>query len=439
MKPARAPDAAGGPEPAPWSLRPPRVGPRALLAVGAGSLIASFYIGTGDIAVATWMGARFGLSLWWTYFVLGLAAWALIDMTARYYLRFGRTPMSIFKETHPAVTAYMVAAVIVCAILGSYSQWNACAMVITGFLPGLPVEASGAIAAGLALLLLGLGAYARIERIFIAGIAVLIAVFFLSALSVGIDARAALGGLVPNAPGPGWQDLFRSNAGSIINAWLILIYPYTMIERGWYARRLEGKLSILKRARFDYGWGILAAGVVALPIMASAAAVARPFGIQPRSYMDFAVLLEPFAGPWATHLFLSGLFLAAWTAGVGWWLAGAYALLDLFGLPIRAGSRGAKGIVLAFAIPSVLLLFLRIDPAAQIIIFAAFLAVVFPVVGIALVARIARRDMGYFRWTLRNPRGIIVVVLDLFALALSLYVGWFEVPSRIGRLLGAGP
>jgi len=425
-------------EPAPWSLRPPRIGLRAILSIGAGSLIASFYIGTGDITVATRMGARFGFSLWWTYLVLGFAAWALIDMTVRYYLRFGATPMSIFKEVHPAASAYMIVTIVVCAILGSYSQWNACAMVVTGFVPALPVEAGGAIAAALALVLVAFGAYARIERLFVAGLIALIGVFFLSAATIGIDPRAAARGLIPSAPGPGWLDLFRSNAGSMINAWLILIYPYTMIEKGWRADSLDGKLGILRRARFDYGWGILAAGIVALPIMASATAIARPFGIRPTSYMDFAVLLEPFAGPWSTHLFLSGLFLAAWTSGVGWWLAGAYALLDVYGLPIRAGSPKAKMIVAAFAVPSVLLIALRIDPATQILLFTAFLAIVFPVAACALVGRIARRDMGYFRWTLRTPRGIAVVVLDLFALALSLYVGWHEIASWIGNLFGKG-
>jgi len=87
--------------PRPWSLKPARLGPRVLLALGAGSLVASFYIGTGDITVGTNMGAKFGFGLWWSYFVLGIAGWALIDMSVRYFLRFGKTPMSIFKDVHP--------------------------------------------------------------------------------------------------------------------------------------------------------------------------------------------------------------------------------------------------------------------------------------------------------------------------------------------------
>ncbi|HEO71745.1 MAG TPA: hypothetical protein ENN80_10830 [Candidatus Hydrogenedentes bacterium] len=424
-------------QPPPWSLRPKRLGLRAVLMLGTGSLIASFYIGTGDISIGTNMGARFGYRLWWTYFVLGIAGWALIDMSVRYFLRFGKTPMSIFKDVHPVFTIYMFLAVVVCSTFGSYNQWAACAMVVTGFFPSVPIELGGVLAALCGLLFLLAGAYKRLERVFVVGLIALIACFFGSALTAGIDWGEAARGLVPNSPGPGWHGLFMSNAGSMINAWLILIYPYTMIERRWFSERIEGKVNILHRARIDYAWGILAAGIVALPVMGAAAAVAKPFGIEPRSYMDLSILLEPLAGAWSTKLFLTGLFLAAWTAGVGWWLCGCYALLDIFNLDIKLDSKPMRVCLVLFFIPSTLLLLLRINPVYQMLLFAAFLAVVFPVIGLVMLWRITRRDMGYFRWSATSPHGLAVIAADLFAVGLSAYIGWV----RIGALfadLGKG-
>jgi Mn2+/Fe2+ NRAMP family transporter len=209
----------------------------------------------------------------------------------------------------------------------------------------------------------------------------------------------------------------------MINAWLILLYPYTMMEKRLYSRSLSGKVDLLHRARWDFGVGVFAAGVVALPLMACAASLARPFGIVPRSYMDLSVLLEPVAGRSSTVLFLGGLFLAAWTSGVGWWVCGAYALCDLMREPIRLNSRPMRTVLILFFIPSVALLLLHIDPVYQIIIFAAFLTLVFPVVGLALLWRITRPDMGYFRWSTKTRRGKIVIALDIFAIAISLYVG----------------
>lgn len=415
----------------PWSLKPAKLGIRAVMAFGAGSVIASFYIGTGDVSVATSMGAEFGFSLWWTYFVLGVAGWALIDMSVRYFLRFGKTPMSIFKDVHPFFAAYLFVTVVVCALFGSYSQWNACAMVISGFRPNLSIEIGGTAAAFTGLLFLLTGAYKRLERVFVFGLVALLICFLGSALMAGIDWSEAFRGLIPNAPGPGWKPLFMSNAGSMINAWLILIYPYTMIERKWFSSRIQAKVNILHRARIDYGWGILAAGIVALPLMAAAASVARPFGIVPRSYMDLSILLEPLAGTVSTYLFLAGLFLAAWTAGVGWWLCGCYALLDLFNLPIKMDSKPMRVCLCLFFVPSSMLLLLHINPVYQILIFAAFLAIVFPVIGLVMLWRVTRPDMGYFRWSTKTPQGIALIAVDIFAVALSLYIGWI----RIGNLL----
>jgi len=440
---AMAPSRQDSQEIARWSLRAKPLGPRGLVSVGAGALIASFYIGTGDISVASNMGAWFGYSMWWTYFVLGVAGFAMIDMSVRYFLATGRTPMSIFKEIHPLLSVFMILAVVECAIYGSYGQWNACAMVISGLWPRIPLEAAGAIAAVGALAFLTVGIYARVEKAAAAGLFILIGAFFAAAILLHPDWGEALRGLIPTGPHPRdpvhtrrWQQLFSANAGSIINAWLILIYPYTMIEKRLFSRTVRGKVDLLHRSRWDFGFGILAAGIVALPIMACAASIARPFGITPRSHMDLSVLLEPVAGTASTTLFLAGLFLAAWTSGVGWWIAGAYALLDIFRLPIRLDSRPMRTVLVLFFIPSVALLFLRINPVYQIIVFAGFLALIFPAMALAVLWRVTRPDMGYFAWTLRNWRGRAVAAVDLFAISVSLYVGIVKAIGIVRQLWG---
>jgi Mn2+/Fe2+ NRAMP family transporter len=168
--------------------------------------------------------------------------------------------------------------------------------------------------------------------------------------------------------------------------------------------------------------------------MATATAVAKPFGMVPGSYMDLAVLLEPFAGPLCMQLFLAGLFAAAWTSGLAWWLCGAYALLDLFNLPVDFRSRPMRICIALFFIPSTGMLFLHINPVLQIILFAGLLSVVFPVIGLALVWRISQPDMGYFRWSVRSWRGIRIIVLDVYAVALSLVIGWVSLPEALNQL-----
>jgi len=61
------------------------------------------------------------------------------------------------------------------------------------------------------------------------------------------------------------------------------------------------------------------------------------------------------------------------------------------------------------------------------LIFSAFLAVVFPVIGLVMLWRITRPDMGYFRWSVRSPKGIAIIFADVFAVGLSIYIGWRDI------------
>ena len=411
----------------PWSAKLPPLSGRALTGIGAGALVGSFYIGTGDIAIATKMGALFGMDMWWTFFVLGLAGWTLMDMSTRYYLRFGRTPLSIFKEVHPVFSIYLFITVVVTTIIGAYSQWNTCAHVLGTLNPGIATEVGGTLAALTATALLVLGVYRKVELFFVAALILLIGLFAAAAAAADAPWAEAPAGLLPGIPESGrqeWLGLIQQNAGSLINAWLILIYPYTMIEKGWRSTEPLGQALILQRSRWDYGVGIAAAGIVALPVMAAAAAVARPFGIVPENATELAALLEPLAGGSARLLFLAGFFVAAWTAGIGWMVCGAYAMLDLGNIKVRMESRSFRQAILVFVVASASLLFLRINPVYGIRIFTVLLAVVFPVVALVMVWRISRPDMGYFRWSLGSVRGAVVVGLDIFALLVSLFVGW---------------
>jgi Mn2+/Fe2+ NRAMP family transporter len=367
------------------------------------------------------------MDMWWTFFVLGLAGWTLMDMSTRYYLRFGRTPLSIFKEVHPAFSIYLFITVVVTTIIGAYSQWNTCAHVLGTLNPGIATEVGGTLAALTATALLVLGVYRKVELFFVVALILLIGLFAAAAAAADAPWAEAPAGLLPGIPESGrqeWLGLIQQNAGSLINAWLILIYPYTMIEKGWRSTEPLGQALILQRSRWDYGVGIAAAGIVALPVMAAAAAVARPFGIVPENATELAALLEPLAGGSARLLFLAGFFVAAWTAGIGWMVCGAYAMLDLGNIRVRMESRSFRQAILVFVVASASLLFLRINPVYGIRIFTVLLAVVFPVVALVMVWRISRPDMGYFRWSLGSVRGAVVVGLDIFALAVSLFVGW---------------
>jgi Mn2+/Fe2+ NRAMP family transporter len=416
----------------PWSIRAPSLTLKQKFAVGAGSLVAALYIGTGDVNLGVTFGADYGFRMLWSYWVLAIVAWAMIDMTVRYFLATGKTPMSVFKDLHWSLVIYMFLAVMMMSVMGPWSQWGTISLVVTGVFPFLPYELAGGLVALLALVVVWVGVYDKIEKFFLIALAALIFGFFASAILAGIDWGQVAFGVIPQAPGPRWIPYFQANSGSIINSWMIIVFPYTMMEKGLWSDRLERKVSILAQSRWDYGWGAIAAGVVAIPILAASAAVAKPFGVMPRSYMDLAVLLEPIAGTASTWWFLFGLFAACFTTGVGQLLITGWAFSDFFNLPKRMGERSNKIVITLILIPGVLLLFLRINPVYVSLVFSSVIAVSFPVLGIALVYRISRADMGYFRWYPKSVRGFLLILVDLFALAITVWLGWVKVGAWLG-------
>ena len=126
--------------------------------------------------------------------------------------------MTIFKDIHPALSLYMFVAIIVCATFGAYNQWAACAMVVSGFFPSVPIEVGGALAALAGLMFLVLGAYKRLEIAFAMGLGVLILCFSGSAFMTGIDAREAAAGLIPQAPGEGAAPARRRACNTVARA-----------------------------------------------------------------------------------------------------------------------------------------------------------------------------------------------------------------------------
>ena len=75
---------------------------------------------------------------------------------------------------------------------------------------------------------------------------------------------------------------------------------------------------------------------------------------------------------------------------------------------------------------------LRIDPVYQMLIFSAFLTLVFPVIGLVMFYRISCGDMGYFRWDWHSPQGAGLIVADLFATGLSIYVSVWLAWANLG-------
>ena len=410
-----------------------RRGDRLRTHLAGGLVLAAFLIGAGGLTQTIRTGSRFGIVAVLGWVVLGVAGWVLVDLSVRYHLRVGRTPMSIFKEIHPVVAVVLFVLVAASAVLVSVRQWTVCAMALVPFYPEIPFALPcGLVAMASAGIVLFQGDFDRLVKLCVGALVAMLGCFVLAALLIKADGLSA--------PGPitdrwGEARAILAAPGLAVVPWLFLALPYVMIGQGRPLRDGQNAGGALRRLRLGYALGMLALAVAAAPVAMTAATVARDLHVFAGGCADFVPALDAYAREVAgksvatlpAKLFLGGLFLAAWTTGLAAWLGGAWVACDLFKLPLRLKARPMRIALVIVAVPSAIVFLLRTDPAILDRALAALFAVAFPLIAFSLVWRARRPDMRR-----RTPARALLAALSLFALVVSLLAAWAQLNVALG-------
>lgn len=189
--------------------------------------------------------------------------------------------------------------------------------------------------------LLGTGTYKTIERMLAVLVAVMSAVFLLTAILVRPDVGALLQGLVvPSIP-----------QGSVLTAIALIgttVVPYNLflhanlVQEEWSASTPVEQA--LPESRRDALLSISLGGLITLAIMTTAAGSLFVRGIEADSAAVMADQLEPFLGSAAKYVFAVGLFSAGLTSAIAGPLGGAYAIASTLGWSTSLGSRRFQAI-----------------------------------------------------------------------------------------------
>ena len=412
---------------------PGREAQRRWMRLAGGPVLAAFLMGAAGVDATIRMGSRFGIAAAAGWLVLAAAGWALIDITVRYHLRVGRTPISIFKEIHPGVAAVLLALVAASAVLVGARQWTVCAMALVPFYPEIPYALPcGLVAVAVAAIVLFQGDVDRVVKFCAAALVAMIVCFLLAALLVKAD---GLSGAAPASGRLGAARAVLEAPGAAVVPWLLLLLPYFMIGQGRGLRRGEGPEGALRTLRLGSALGMLALVVAAAAVAVTAGVVARHLDVFAHGYADFAPVLDAYAretvdksvAAWPAKLFLAGLFLAAWTTGLAAWLGAAWVACDLFRLPLRLKARPMRIALAIVGVPSALVFALQVEPAILDRVLAALSAVAFPLIAFALVWRASRPDMRR-----RTRARVLLAALGLLALAVSLAAAWTQLRVVLG-------
>lgn len=360
--------------------------------LGPGLLVTAAFIGPGTVTTASKAGAAYGLVLLWTVVFATAATIILQEMAARLGLVTRLGLGDVIRTTfNQPLLRWAVLALLLLAILFGNAAYQ------TGNLMGasLGLEMLGGATADtwvfavtvVAALLLWTGAYRLIERVLVALVVVMSAVFVATAVIVRPDLAALAEGILRPAVPAGSLVVVIGMIGTTVVPYNLFLHASTVQQRWSASQPLAESLAAARR---DTVLSITLGGAVTMSIVVTGAAAAQGQPVDSAAAM--ARQLEPLLGGSAARtLFAVGLFAAGMTSAVTAPLAAAYAAAgalgwnaDLKSLPLRLVwlTVLATGAILAIALGR--------SPTETILIAQVANGLLLPIIAVLLLVSLNR-------------------------------------------------
>jgi Mn2+/Fe2+ NRAMP family transporter len=386
---------------------------------GPGVLVAAAFIGPGTITACTIAGVGFGYALLWAMLLSIIATIILQEMSARVGVITQKGLAEVIRDqlTIPWLR-YLVMGIILSAILIGNTAYEAGN--ISGATLGLQVlfGSNNAplfpwIIGFIAFMLLYLGSYKTLEKVFISLVLMMSVSFVLTALLTKPDIKEMLMGLfIPSIPN---DSLFN-----IIALVGTTVVPYNLFLHASLIREKWNSSDDLKSVRRDTFLSIGLGGLVSIAIIISASAINST---EVKDALDLAKGLEPLYGKSAKYLMGIGLFAAGITSAITAPLAAAYVANSCFGWNAKVTDARFRIVWMVVLFIGVISLSFGIRPIVIIQFAQVANGLLLPIIGIILIWIVNKPSvLGTFKnsfW--QNVPAIIIIILVIVLGAKSIF------------------
>ena len=367
---------------------------RAHANLGPGFLVTAAFIGPGTILTASRAGAEFGLSLLWALLFSLVMTFVLQEMALRLGLvkRLALTTILRDAVTQPVFKWGFLVLVGLAIVVGNsaYEGGN-----LTGAAAGAALIFGGDLRVWLILLafvcalLLLSGRYHRLERILVVLVALMAAMFSLSAVVMVLNSEVADIRLLPSAPSNRSEWIVLALIGTTVVPYNLFLHA-SLVQRKWAdGLPLDQAISAARR---DLAISLAIGGIVTIAVMVTAAYLYRG-GAAPSQLSDLPAQLAPVAGPFAEMAFALGLLAAGLSSALTAPLAASLTLEGAFhrdNQPSRRLFRSTWALVLlcgaGFAVTSQ-------QPVELILIAQVTNALLLPLLALILIVLAARTSI----------------------------------------------
>ncbi len=393
--------------------------------LGPGILVSAAFIGPGTVTVCSLAGVNFGYSLLWALLISIFACIVLQEMSARVGLISGKGLSDCIRdEVKSPVFRFLTLLLIFSAIVignAAYEAGN-----ITGAVLGMEAIFSsevyeiGALSiniwsiliGGIAFLLLFMGSYKKLEKVFISLVLLMSIAFIITAVLTRPDFSEILKGFFPGS--------FDAGLLTIIALVGTTVVPYNLFLHASLVSEKWKHEKYLGLVRKELVFSIALGGLVSMAIVVCAASS----GIRDiKDVTDLAAGLQPLFGNSATLFLALGLFAAGITSSITAPLAAAYVVKGCLGWEGGMQSSKFKTVWITILLLGVFFSSVGIRPV-EIIQFAQIAnGLVLPVIAIFLFWLVNQKAvLGPFKNNLRqNLLASLVIALSIFLGAKSIF------------------
>lgn len=397
-----------------------------LNSIGPGVLVSAAFIGPGTVTVCTLAGVNFQYALLWALLLSIIACIILQEMAARLGIIAQKGLSECIRQeiSNPLIKSLAIILVFSAIVVGNaaYEAGNITGAVlgITAIAPSLIWEIAGLsinlwslIIGGLAFLLLAIGNYKFLEKVFIGLVSLMGLSFLITAFLVKPNVGEMLQGLfIPSTGSAGLLTVMALIGTTVV--------PYNLFLHASLVGEKWKKAGDLKIARKELIIAILLGGLISMAIVVSAAV---PSLVNVTSAADLAVGLEPLFGSYATWFIAIGLLAAGITSSITAPLAAAYVVRGCLGWKGGLTSLKFKSVWAGIILLGVVFSSLRLQPIEVIKFAQVANGILLPVIAIFLFWIVNKRSvLGNYRNTVfQNVLGILIITISVLLGARSIY------------------
>lgn len=387
--------------------------------LGPGVLVAAAFIGPGTITACTIAGVGFGYALLWAMLLSIIATIILQEMSARVGVITQKGLAEVIGEQLAIPWLhYLVMGIILSAIVIGNTAYEAGN--ISGATLGLQVLFGSNYAplypwiiGFIAFMLLYLGSYKTLEKVFISLVLIMSVSFVLTALFTKPDIMEILKGLfIPSIP--------NNSIFNIIALVGTTVVPYNLFLHASLIKEKWNSSDDLKSAQRDTLLSIGVGGLVSIAIIISAAAINST---EVKDALDLAKGLEPLYGKSAKYLMGIGLFAAGITSAITAPLAAAYVANSCFGWNAKVTDVRFRIVWMVVLFIGVISLSFGIRPIVIIQFAQVANGLLLPIIAIILIWIVNKSSvLGDFKNSIwQNVPAIIIIILVIVLGAKSIF------------------